>query len=209
VIEKILKSPPCEIQKKVAVKRYHKGDVILFQGNDESNVYIILEGRVKVFSISLSGKQYVSQYLEAINLFGDVEAILQKQVDNMIVAQTECRIMQMKSPVFFEWMRRDWNFSYAVLRLLTEKLTETNEKAKQRYFLTVDEQIYQIFEKAIEDGRYVIEKSFIKQEIYTTTRSINRSLKKYVEQGAIEIQKGKIRIVDKNKIHLVIKNINF
>ena len=53
-------------------KCYQKGDIIFSEGHEASGFYIVAEGRVKIFKLSLDGKEQILHIFGPGEPFGEV-----------------------------------------------------------------------------------------------------------------------------------------
>lgn len=191
---------PENIEKRITFKTFQAGETIISQGDKSVGVYVLIDGVVKVMCASPTGTVYVTHYMEATGFFGDVEAITELPVSNSIVAKTTCKVIGMDRETFFLWLKQDWSFSRFYIETSAKRLTDTDERAKRRYSNTVDENILQIIRTKVEEGINAFDKFLIEREVFSTQRSINRSLKKLSDEGAICVKKGVVYIKDTNKL---------
>ncbi len=205
-MNKIELNPPKSIEDKLFYKFFNPGETIVRQGDKFCGVYVLLDGVGKVTTESPSGKEYVTHYMEAIGFIGDIEAITEMDtIINTIVAKTKCSTIRVDKASFFQWILEDKSFVNAYICAGAKRLTETDEIAKRRFFYTVDENIWQIFWEKSMEGFNFFNKSLIEKEVLSSSRSINRSLKKFADVGAISIERGVIYIEDIGKAEEVIK----
>ncbi|NMC58506.1 MAG: Crp/Fnr family transcriptional regulator [Candidatus Methanofastidiosa archaeon] len=198
-IDDLLKSCPASIQKSFKKKKYKKGEKIIFQGSKNDYVYFLLSGELKVYCILPDGEEYVVEYLKDFVLVGEIELFLQKTAITMVEASTNCELLKLEKSKFLLWLEEDWIFNYYMLVSFAKRVSYLAENAAMRFSTTVDERLQILLQRASTEGSMEIYKSNIYNELYTTQRSMNRSLKKFVDQKLIEVNENKIFILKTDK----------
>lgn len=173
---------------------------MIFQGEDNNFVYFLLSGKLKVFRILPDGSEFIIEYMEDSVIFGEIEILLDKPAVTMIEAYTNCDTVRLEKSKFVEWLKEDWNFSQFMLVSLASRVSYLGINDAMRFNTTVDERLQILFQRASREGIKVLYKSNVANELFTTQRSINRSLKKLADDGIIEISENKITLINTDKL---------
>lgn len=199
-IDDLLKNCPQNIQKYFVKEKYKKGEKIIFQGINDGYVFFLLSGQLKVFRILPDGSEYIIEYMDDFAIIGEIEALLQKTALAMVEAYTNCEVIRLERSKFFQWLKEDWDFAHYMLVSLASRISYLGINSAMRFNTTVDERLQILLQRASRDGVKVLYKSNISNELFTTQRSINRTLKKFSDQGIIEVSDNKITLVNTDKL---------
>ena len=65
---------------------YVSGETILRQGEKISYLYLLMRGKVKIYSTSIEGKRLIVAFNKPVQLFGDIEFLQQSDILNTVEA---------------------------------------------------------------------------------------------------------------------------
>jgi CRP-like cAMP-binding protein len=190
------------------LKPYSKGEVIFRQGDNSHELYVILQGKVRVFRISPSGHETSIQIFSTGDVIGEFAAVDALPRSATAKAIGRCVLLEMARDTLLQRMREIPDLALGMARLLVSKVrwTATYAEAIAQYdaagrllyiLLFYNEQ----FGIEIEAGkRYVLDLALNQSDLASLVGArrewVNRILGDWRKRGLIEYQGGKITILD-------------
>ncbi|MEF3073662.1 Crp/Fnr family transcriptional regulator [Methylobacter sp. Wu1] len=176
--------------------KFPKKAVIITEKDETGSLYIILSGKVRVFSSDEKGKEITLLIQEAGTYFGEL-ALLSDQTRSASVAtleKTVCGVISKED--FIHWLTLHPDVAINMLGTLSEKIRYLTEKVKQLALSNVYERTVKLlYEMAQKEGDvYVIHNKPSQQELANMVGSSREMINKIMH----DLTKGSyIAIEDK------------
>ncbi|MCB9059191.1 MAG: cyclic nucleotide-binding domain-containing protein [Calditrichae bacterium] len=120
------------IAEKLELELYSADTVLIREGEQGDCLYLLKNGRVKVYATSdESGQQIVLSYLENGDHFGEMALISGETRSASIVAVTDVEVWKLSKPIFDELIMRNPSITLTLTHLLTQRLKEANIARKE------------------------------------------------------------------------------
>jgi len=190
------------------LKRYEAGEIIFHQGDTSRELYIILQGSVRVFKTSPSGNETSLQIFSTHHIIGELASIDDRPRSATAKAIVPSDLLVMAPDRFLHHMRTKPDLALSMNRLLARKLrwTAAYAEAVVQYdcagrllyiLLRYNEQFGQEEEAG---KRYVLELSMNQTDLASLVGArrewVNRLLQDWRKRGLIEYEAGKLTILD-------------
>jgi CRP-like cAMP-binding protein len=190
------------------LRRYDEGTVIFHQGDHSRDLYIVLEGKVRIFLISPSGDETSIQVFSTHDVIGEFSTIDARPRSATAKAIMGCELLVITHQRFLQRMREMPDLAIGVAKLLTSKARWTAAYAEAlaqfdaagrllHILLLYNEQFGQAL---LEGERYLLDLSLNQSELASLVGArrewINRILKDWGERGLVEYDDGRIIILD-------------
>ncbi len=192
----------------LSLKRYARSEIIFHQGDTSRELYVVVEGKVRIFKTSPSGEE------TSINIFGPCDVIGEfAVVDGQPRSATAraiqpCVLLAMAGDLFLQHMQAVPDLALGMARLLVGKVrwTASYAEAIAQYdaagrllhiLLLYNEQ----FGKEVEAGkRYILDLGLNQADLASLVGArrewVNRILQEWHRRGLIECKAGTITILD-------------
>jgi len=192
----------------LSLKRYARSEIVFHQGDTSRELYVVAEGKVRIFKTSPSGEE------TSINIFGPRDVIGEfAVVDGQPRSATAraiqpCVLLAMVGDLFLQHMRTMPDLAQGMARLLVGKVrwTASYAEAIAQYdaagrllhtLLLYKEQ----FGEEIEAGkRYVLDLSLNQADLASLVGArrewVNRILQEWHRRGLVKHEAGTITILD-------------
>lgn len=177
------------------VKHFDAKQFVLYQGNSYQDTYILVEGRVKVFLNSPSGKQVVLDVYDSGMFLGEQEAIINRPYSASIINITPITVLVIRNRDFVEWSQKDHRFADRLIKNLSEQIYHLTNRM-ERYSMHSALQQIGLFLLQCDDEQVPITRELITYEVDTSYRNINRVLKRLADLDVIKINRSTIKITD-------------
>jgi CRP/FNR family cyclic AMP-dependent transcriptional regulator len=193
------------IADKAIVRRHPPQDELLNFLDDTSDVYYVLEGRLRVTLYSHDGKETIFRDIGEGELFGELAAIDGRPRSANVVALTECLVATMTSASFQSLVTTNPTVCMALMQHLTRQVRTLTERVYQLGTWTVR---YRLFAELLKLGRYgqagseeIVIRNFpthgeIASRISTHREAVSKELSQLTKAGVIQ-QQGRTLVIRK------------
>lgn len=193
-----------EIEKIVIEKSYGKGETIFFEGDDGNGFYIVSHGKVKIFKISLQGKEQI------LHIFGEGEPFGEVPVfhGQPFPANAECIV---KSTVLFfprkefiDLVTKSPSIALNMLAILSMRLRRFASQIESLSLKEVPARLasYLLYLSAENNDAACVDLEISKGQLAsllgTIPETLSRILGKMSEEGLLEVQGRRICILDRD-----------
>ena len=183
--------------------KFPKQAIIMTEGDETSSLYIILSGKVRVFSSDEKSKEVTLLIQESGSYFGEL-ALLGDEPRSASVETLEKTVCGIISKDDFKyWLVSHPDVAMGLLSELSEKIRHLTEKVKQMALSNVYERTIKVLQDmAIKEGDiFVIDNKPTQQELANMVGSsremINKVMKELTKGGYIVIKDKTLRIENK------------
>lgn len=203
-MRELLSSCPLFILERMEKCNFPAGKFELFQGKKYDFTYIVVSGQIKIFLISTNGKSVVLDIYGSGMLIGEQEAIINKAYSASILNITDITLLKINNNDFRKWISCDNLFANKLLHNLSSQIYNLTQRTERYSLYSAMEQIVSFLIKSYENNE-TITREKLTYEVDTSYRNINRILKKLIDLKAIEINNGKIYILNKKLIERILE----
>lgn len=102
------------------------GAPLFFEGDQSTNVYSCVSGRVRIFVSADSGREILLGFKQAGEAFGELSAITKRPRVASAIAAEDCVVAHMPGDRFLDELAHASGVAFAVLRNLAEHLQAAN-----------------------------------------------------------------------------------
>jgi CRP/FNR family transcriptional regulator len=186
-------------------KEFNRGDTILQEGEKSSFVYIIVSGQVKATRFTPEGMELILEIFGQCDIIGQVSVILGEPYYFTAAALTPVKINVIKKEEFVHLVRTNPEISGKAINNLCLRLRESQKKLEEFISDKVEQRVAKLlFALAEKMGTEI---PFTRQEIAsmvgTTIETAIRVTSRFKEAKIIKTSRGKINIIDKQKLSLI------
>jgi len=194
------------LEKRSIRRRFVRGEALCHQGQVADRVMILASGRVKVSSPTGAGREVVLAFRGPGELVGELAALDGAPRSATIVALEPVEVLAVAPTDFLAWLSSDPAAVAGLLRLLSERLREADEK---RRLLSSHDSLARVASCLAElcdrfgepDGDHVDVTLPLSQEELAgwagaSLESVGRSLHTMRSLGWIETARRRVRVLD-------------
>ena len=183
-----------EVQEKLLLRHYKKGEYILEAHKGTNSIYFVVEGTVEVSCILDNGNQVCLNILKPLEIFGDIEFINKQEVLFDVVAKNDVSVILLPFVVAREFLNENINFWKFLAIEGNKKLLNTNKAIFYKSTLKAKD----IFLKYIQDSDGEINfKSLdeLSARLNIGYRNLTRIIAFYVKNKTISKDRNSIKIL--------------
>ncbi|MGG4216742.1 cyclic nucleotide-binding domain-containing protein [Paenibacillus jamilae] len=201
-LESILYKP---LHPYLSLHRLEQGEKLCSQGDVIEHLYILVQGKVKIFTSSTEGKTLILCFKTPIEVIGDVEYIRNSHVINTVEAVSPIYVIG----VHHQWMNK-YGKDYApllqfLLDIVTRKFCLDSDFSNFNLMYPVEVRLASyLLSVSFDESNSVFHEELrvsglvdVANLIGTSYRHLNRVIRKMIEEGLVERAKGYIVIRDR------------
>jgi len=192
---------PSAIRPQLKLVRYTPGEAICTQGAKAEQLHFLVSGKIRVSHTSAAGKRLVLSFKYPLDLIGDIEYVRRTPFLNTVEAVTPVEMLVVRFDDLDRYAKDDVTWLRYLLEGITKKFEMKSQSMSFNLFYPVDVRLASYLLSMTPEettlGSTVDELTDIADLIGTSYRHVNRTLKRFVEQGLIERDRRSIAIIDR------------
>ncbi|WP_457622662.1 Crp/Fnr family transcriptional regulator [Persephonella sp.] len=171
--------------------RYQKGKEIVYQGEESSDLFIILEGQIRASIFDDEGNELVIDIFGEGDFVGELSLIDGEPRSASLIAETDVVVAVLERKHFISILKKYPELCLKLAENLVYRLRKADKFLESLAFLDVKERIINLFiDNAVESGNqiYKIPKMShreIAKRIGASRESVTKALKRFSELGIL------------------------
>jgi CRP/FNR family transcriptional regulator, cyclic AMP receptor protein len=190
------------------LKEYKRDEIIFRQGDESREVYLVLQGKVRIYKISPSGDETSIDIFAVRDIFGEFAALDNEPRSATAKAVGPVTLLTMSQERFLFHLRATPTLALNLARVLSLKLRWTSAYAESVAQFDAAGRLLHIllhhnarYGQAIEPGqRYVVDLALNQSDLASMVGArrewVNRLLSDWRKRGLLEFDNGVITILD-------------
>lgn len=126
---------------KLQSRRVVKNQTIFLQGDPGDEMFLVLEGRIKICCESLSGREITLTILNDGGFFGEMALLDGETRSATALAESKGQLLVLRRADFQKFLKEVPNSSISLLAFLSRRLRRANDKIQDMALLTVRERL--------------------------------------------------------------------
>lgn len=191
------------------VKLYKKKTEIFTEGDTPTSVFIIKSGNVKTFKAHPEGKELITNLYKEGDFFG-FEAVLENTTyQESAMAMLDSEIVMIPRQDFLTLLFKQRDVSAGFISLLCKKIAEREKQLLNLAYSSVRQRTAEALLKVVplkdDHDKIGISRDDLAKIVGTASESVIRVLSDFKDEGLIEIESGKIKVIQPGKLEKVIR----
>lgn len=192
-------SQPVTIKKNASV--FEKGD-------DSAAMYILQTGRVEISIVSQLGRKIVLNQIAPGQCFGEIGMLDTQPRTASAVAMENSVLLSVSRKVFMDAVQRSPQMAVNLMEVLCERLRWVSDSVEEYALHSLDVRLARrllVIQTKFSDGQgYVnITQTDLADFAGATRESVNKLLMQWKSEGLIEVSRGKILVLERDKLSLI------
>jgi CRP-like cAMP-binding protein len=193
---------------------YEKGQLILHQGDPGDSLFVIIAGRVRIYTLSPDGHELSVWIYDEGDFFGEMALLTGEPRSAYAEAMQATEVLVLHRQAFRNYLLTNPLAAIHTIEVLSQRLRRTTESAEGLVSLNVMQRIARKLLELTErygvdqDSGVLIDLDLSQEAIATlvgTTReSANRALSALRDQGIIHVDRARIQILDPDKLEEIL-----
>jgi len=184
---------------------YKRGSIIYHEGNRMKGFYCVNSGIVKIYKTGFDGKEQIVRFAKPGDLIGYRSVVSNEPACTTAEILQESTLCHIPTDMLLNLVKTNGGFAVALMKLTCKELGEANAYITDIAQKTVKERLAEILihldSEFGTDDLGILNISLTREELSnivgTATESIIRLLSEFKNNGTIELNGRKIKILDK------------
>lgn len=176
-----------------------KGAVLLQQGDPADFLLILMEGRARVTVYSANGREIVLEYVEAGTVLGEIALIDGGLRTASVIALGPVRYLTLPRAVFERVIAANHRIALRLMRELAMRLRLANETIETDRAYGAAPRLARFLLRLLKNsdtGVISLSQTELAMFAGISRENINRQLALWAQGGIVELEHGKIRVMD-------------
>jgi len=190
-----------------------KKGLIFADGQEAKGFYVILSGRVKLYKVSLEGKEQILHVVSAPDAFAEAALFLEGNYPASAEAMTDCQLFFFPKKGFVELIEKHPRLSINMIVSLSQFLRRfaslIEELSLKEISSRLAKYLIDLSLKCEREGKLAglveldLSKTQLASKLGTISETLSRTLSKMRSKGIINVQKNRIHILDRRALEEV------
>ncbi len=166
-------------------KNYAKGTLIFSEGDESDGMFLIEEGKVKVFMSDESGKEMLIALLGPGEIVGEVAALDGRPRTASVAAVENTRVARIGLSEFKQFLQENADMALDIIQILTSRIRDHATSISNLAFKNVYGRVVWLLEKHStdnEDGTFTVNRKFTQQDIADMVGSSREMVSRVVSE---------------------------
>ncbi len=190
---------------------FKKKEMIFHDSDSAKGFYCIKSGSVRTYKISQTGKVQTFQIEDGGKWLGFRDLISGEIFNHDAICVTDTEVCYIRKDTVGRLMRTDGSFQIEVMKYLASEWKKSENQAYAFSATTMDSRLAELLltlQKAagnLDEFSILITREIMGSCIGITTEALIRALSEFKKRGLIEIEKEKIKILNKEALQFYIE----
>jgi CRP/FNR family transcriptional regulator len=187
-------------------KKVRRGETIFFEGDDAIGFYMVIEGKVKIFKISLEGREQVLHFFGPGEPFGEVPVFHGRPFPANAVALSKGELLFFPRAEFIGLVHANPPIALNMLAMLSLRLRRFTTQIEHLSLKEVPgrlaSHLLYLSEEQQETGQVTLDipKGQLASLLGTSPETLSRIFAKMSEEGIIQVQGKVITLLDRERL---------
>lgn len=184
------------------LQKFEAGEYICWAGEPCTALYMLRQGRVKLFKLSNKGRELIIRVMEAGATFNEVPVFDNGRNVVNVAALEDSQVWVFEKEVIRSTLAEHPEMSAAIILNLTQNLRDMVGMIEELSFFQVTNRLARLISQLPEEQLSGSKDQRLKQDtlaarLGTVREVVARSLRELEQSGAIMVKRGRIKVVNR------------
>lgn len=200
-----------ELAASMSTIRLSRGAVLFHEGDSGNQMYIIVDGKMKLGRIGAAGRENLTAVLGPGQMFGELSVFDPGPRSTTATAVTSCELRCLEHADLDQWLRGRPEVALGLLAQLAGRLRRANDVASDLVFSDVPGRVAkalldlsQRFGEVNEFGHTVVHHDLTQEEIAqlvgASRETVNKALADFAARGWITLEPRSVTIIEMQRV---------
>lgn len=181
---------------------FEQGELIFSQGEETQYLYVLVKGKVKIFTTSEEGKTLILSFKTPLEVIGDIEYVRGIDTINTVEAVSPVIMIGVQQSALRRYVNDHAPFLQFLLNIITKKFHVKSNSMRLNLMYPVEARLASYLVSIAYDENEILVNGQLSTShlpdianlIGTSYRHLNRVIQQFCEEGFVERSKGSILI---------------
>lgn len=197
------------IQKSAIKRNFNAEQIVVMEGENNGGLYVVESGWLKVSKMSMSGREQVLNYLGPGDVFNAIAVFTDHPNQASVIALEDSRVWWIDQNTITDLIQTYPSLAKQVIADLANRILHLVSLVEDLSLRTIEARLARILVQGMEDSQVTRQKWATQNEMAarlgTVPDVLNRALRKFVDEGIIDVKRHQIRILDIDALKLKIE----
>lgn len=199
-----------KLAQRVTIRTYRKGQLVCYEGDPASSLFVLLDGLVKVFVTSDEGESMLLVTLRPPDVFGELALIDSQPRSASAEALKDTQLLELGRQPFLEVLHSDPASVDGLLVTLGGLIRRLTEQASDLVFLDLHGRVAKLLLSVAEERGVQVDEELeldldltqgeLASMVGGSRQSVNQVLKFFERRGYVSIERRKVTIKDRESL---------
>lgn len=192
-------------------RRFRRGDIVFAEGEAGDALYVVIEGKVKIFRTSPDGRENMLAVLGPGEMFGELSLFDPGPRTATVAAITDCALASLAHEALRPWLAGRPELGVQLLQALAQRLRRTNEAMADLVFSDVPGRVAKTlldladrFGTPDPDGGVRVTHDLTQEELAqlvgASRETVNKALSEFASRGWIRLDGRAVLLIDQERL---------
>lgn len=197
------------VAQNVEIVSYEKNEIIHYEGDESNYVWMLLQGKVRIFKEGIGQRQQIIRLLKPYDIFGYRACIANEPYNSNANAFEPCVVYRMKREFFTQLVRQNGALCFEVMQMMAKDLAiseiQTVNLTQKHIRGRLAESILLLLKNYgyEEDGQtlaMLLPREDLANMSNMTTSNAIRTLSQFAQEGLLIVDGRRIKILDEKEL---------
>ena len=193
-----------------SLKKVGKKEILFSDGEEARGFYVILSGKIKLYKVSVEGKEQILHIVSAPDAFAEAALFLEGSYPAFAEALTDCQLLFFPKRDFIQLIEKNPQLSINMIVTLSHYLKRfaslIEELSLKEVSSRVAKYLIDLQMKSTKEGKSPKEveldlsKTQLALKLGTISETLSRTLAKMKAKGIIDVKRNKILILNRGTL---------
>lgn len=198
-----------ELCKDKKVKTFKKKAELFTEGELPAVLFFVKSGSIKVFKSHPDGKELITNIYKTGDFFGFEPLLEDSPYPESAIAMEDSDVILIPKPDFLILLNSQQDVSAGFISLLCRKVAEKESQLLNLAYNSVRqrtaEALLKVSQRTQPDEKITLSREDLAKIVGTASESVIRVLSDFKDEGLIEIDGGKIKVIQRPKLEKVVR----
>jgi CRP/FNR family transcriptional regulator len=188
------------IQKNALKRTFNAEQIVVMEGENNGGLYVVESGWLKVSKMSMSGREQVLNFLGPGDVFNAIAVFTDHPNQASVIALEDSTVWWIDQKTITELVQTYPALAKQVIADLASRILHLVSLVEDLSLRTIESRLARTLVQTMEDSQVTRQKWATQNEMAarlgTVPDVLNRALRKFVDEGIIDLKRHQIRILD-------------
>ena len=178
-------------------------EAIFLQSDEGSAMFAVLSGQVRIVIGGTDGREHVLRVLGPGEMFGEIAMLDGRPRSADAIAVTRCQLLLLERRSLLTLIASQPALAIGLIGILCDRLRDTTAQVEGLLFHTLSERLASALlslRKGETSASINVTQTELSHLIGVTRESVNKKLRAWQAAGLVELQPGRVRIMDADRL---------